>query len=286
MITYTQANVLGLIQGFSELFPVSSLGHSVILPGLLGWNIDQGSDSFLTFLVATHFATALVLFIFFWKDWMRIIGGFFRSVGRISVANDTDARLAWLLIIGTVPVGIIGILFQNKVQHLLASPFITSLFLVVNGIMLFGAEKLRKNRTVVQNEHGDAVIAKLSWSQSFKVGLAQALALIPGLSRTGSALSGGLVAGLDHQDAARFAFLLATPLIGSAALLKLPHFLLHLHSYPAGAIFAGSIVAAIAAYVAVALIMRYFKVAAKTLKPFAWYCVIAGFACAAFYFFR
>jgi len=287
MLTYVQAIVLGVVQGVSELFPVSSLGHSVILPALLGWNIDQGADFFLTFLVATHFATALVLFIYFWKDWKRIIWGLLRSIKKISIQGDADARLGWLLVLGTVPAGLLGLIFQNKVQALFASPKYVSIFLICNGLVLFGAEYLRKKKAVVANDQTvdkDAELAKLSWANSFKVGLAQALALIPGFSRTGSALGGGLLVGLDHEEAARFAFLLATPLIGAAAALKLPHFLLHIHSYPAGPIFVGALFAAIGAYLSIKFLMKYFKT--NTLTPFAIYCVLAGAASAAFFFLK
>jgi undecaprenyl-diphosphatase len=282
MLTYLQAIILGAVQGFSELFPVSSLGHSVILPALLGWNIDQSADFFLTFLVAVHFATALVLFMYFWNDWKKIIVGLLRSIKNIRIA-DADARLGWLLVFGTVPAGLIGLLFQSKIQILFAKPEYVAIFLILNGLMLFAAEFLSKKKEAV-HASTDGTISGLSWSHSFKVGLAQALALVPGFSRTGAALGGGLLVGLSHEDAARFAFLLATPLIGAAALLKLPHFLLHLHSYPAGPILAGAIVAGICAWFSISFLVRYFKT--KTLTPFAIYCVIAGLGSAAFYFFK
>ena len=293
MLTYIQAIILGLAQGVSELFPVSSLGHSVILPALFGWNIDQGADFFLTFLVATHFATALVLFVYFWKDWKRIIVGLLRSIKHITLVNNPDARLGWLLVLGTVPTGLLGLIFQSKLQSLFASPKYVSIFLVCNGIVLFAAEFLRKRKeakTAGEAIAGQAAAAKgtdlsaMSWSNSFKVGISQALALIPGFSRTGSALGGGLLVGLDHEDAARFAFLLATPIIGAAAALKLPHFLLHMHSYPAGPIFAGAFAAAIGAYFSVKFLLKYFKT--KTLTPFAIYCILVGAASAAFFFFK
>jgi undecaprenyl-diphosphatase len=288
MLSYFQAIILGAVQGITELFPVSSLGHSVILPSILGWKINQGADFFLIFLVATHFATALVLFVYFWKDWKRIIWGLLRSIKNISIVGDADARLGWLLVLGTVPAGLLGLFFQNKLQALFASPKYVSIFLVCNGLVLFAAEYLRKKKRALVNELAatdkDAELAKLSWTNSFKVGLAQVLALIPGLSRTGSALGGGLLVGLNHEEAARFAFLLATPIIGAAAALKLPHFLLHIHSYPAGPIFAGAIAAAICAYFSVKFLLKYFQT--KTLNPFAIYCILAGAASAAFFFLK
>jgi undecaprenyl-diphosphatase len=289
-LTYLQAIILGAVQGITELFPISSLGHSIILPTLLGWNINQGADFFLIFLVATHFATALVLFIYFWKDWKRIILGLLRSIKHITIIGDADARLGWLLVVGTVPAGLLGFLFQNRLQALFASPKYVSIFLICNGLILFGAEYLRKRKQVAKmiNDQGSMTqneeISKLSWANSFKIGLAQVLALIPGFSRTGSALGGGLLVGLDHESAARFAFLLATPIIGAAAALKLPHFLLHIHSYPAGPIFIGAIAAAICAYFSVKFLLKYFKT--KTLTPFAVYCILAGAASAAFFFLK
>ena len=117
LISYGQAIVLGLLQGVSELFPISSLGHSVILPQLLGWNIHQNDPYFITFLVATHLATALVLLGFFWRDWVRIVKGLGRSLRDRGIdPADTDAKLAWLLIIGTIPAGILGLLLENKLR--------------------------------------------------------------------------------------------------------------------------------------------------------------------------
>jgi undecaprenyl-diphosphatase len=194
---------------------------------------------------------------------------------------SADARLGWLLVIGTVPAGLLGLIFQNKLQALFASPKYVSIFLICNGLMLFGAEYLRKRKEKENGQVSMINVKQLSWANSFKVGLAQALALIPGFSRTGSALGGGLVVGLDHENATRFAFLLATPIIGAAALLKLPHFLLHIHSYPAGPIFAGALAAAVFAYFSIKFLLKYFKT--KTLTPFAVYCVLAGAICAIFF---
>jgi undecaprenyl-diphosphatase len=240
--------------------------------------------------VATHFATALVLFVYFWKDWKRIIIGLLRSIKHITIVGNPDARLGWLLVLGTVPAGLLGLIFQSKLQSLFASPKYVSIFLVMNGLVLFGAEYLRKRKEKVEVESriGDAqgteLESKLSWVNSFKVGLAQVLALIPGFSRTGSALGGGLLVGLDHEEAARFAFLLATPIIGAAAVLKLPHFLLHIHSYPAGPIFVGALFAAIGAYLSVKFLLKYFKT--KTLNPFAIYCILVGVGSTAFFFLK
>ena len=142
-ISYFQGAVLGLLQGVSELFPVSSLGHSVILPSLLGWDIHQDKPYFLTFLVATHLATALVLLGFFWRDWVRIVKGLGRSLRDREIA-DPDAKLGWLLVVGTIPAGILGLLLQDSLRNLFAKPEYASIFLALNGVLLFGAEALRR----------------------------------------------------------------------------------------------------------------------------------------------
>ena len=224
MIGYGQAVVLVLLQGVSELFPVSSLGHSVILPKLLGWNIHQNDSFFLTFLVATHTATALVLLGFFWRDWARIIRGLGRSLRDREIrADDADAKLGWLLVVGTIPAGILGVLLQDKLRSIFASPQSAAIFLFLNGFLLYGAELLRRRAPAPEQGDPDERIARrVSYRSSFVVGAAQALALIPGFSRSGATMGGGLLVGLSNEDAARFAFLLATPIIGAAAALKLP----------------------------------------------------------------
>ena len=224
LITYWQAIVLGLLQGVSELFPISSLGHSVILPSLLGWDIHQNDEYFLSFLVATHLATALVLLGFFWRDWIRIVQGLGRSLRDREIdPADTDAKLAWLLVVGTIPAGILGLLLEHKLRSVFASPQSASIFLMLNGLLLYGAELPAPPRAADRRgrRHADRKAASAG-GESFGVGAAQALALIPGFSRSGATMGGGLLAGLSNKDAARFAFLLATPIIGAAALLKLP----------------------------------------------------------------
>lgn len=276
MLTYFQAVILGSVQGLTELFPVSSLGHTVILPKLLNWNLDQSASFFLVFIVATHLATSLALLGFFWKDWVLVLKGILRSLKERRIgAEDVYARLGWLIVVATIPAGILGLLFEDKLKILFASPRFAAVFLVLNGIILFGAEKLRKIAAENEETNGsDGRIARLSWKNSVKIGFAQALALVPGFSRTGSALGGGLLVGLNHEDAARFSFLLATPIIFAAAVLKLPELIAPGNNYPLGPILAGSIFAAAAAYFSVKFLSRYFKT--KTLSPFAAYCVAAG----------
>ncbi len=287
MLTNLQAIIFGLIQGFTELFPISSLGHSVILPRLLGWHIQQSDPFFLTFLVATHTATAIVLFLFFWKDWKRIIAGLFRSLKEREIKeSDSDAKLAWLLVVGTIPAGILGLLFQDALQKLFASAQLVAFVLILNGILLFGAEQLRlKNVQTKQTSAGsNERIAKLSWFQSVKVGILQCLALVPGFSRTGSTITGSLLVGLSHEDAARFAFLLATPIIGAASILKLPDLATpqgHAVLIPTTI---GALAAGISAYLSVKFLTKYFET--NKLSPFAIYCAAIGLFSSILFLFR
>jgi len=279
-ISYFQAAILGLLQGVSELFPVSSLGHSVILPSLFGWNIHQNAPYFLTFLVALHLATALVLLGFFWEDWVRIVKGLGRSL-RDREISDPDAKLGWLLVLGTIPAGILGLALQDYLRKLFASPEYASIFLALNGLMLFGAELLRRRAPVVAEDDDERIAATVSWGQAGAVGAAQSIALIPGFSRSGAAMGGGLLVGLSHKDAARFAFLLATPIILAAAVLKLPELAGSQGNGVRGQALVGALCSALTAYLSVRFLMRYFET--RTLTPFAIYCVCAGTACAIYF---
>jgi undecaprenyl-diphosphatase len=277
-ISYFQGAMLGLLQGVSELFPVSSLGHSVILPKLVGWHIHQNAPYFLTFLVALHLATALVLLAFFWRDWVRIVKGLGRSLrDREIAANDTDAKLGWLLVVGTIPAGILGLTLQDSLRKLFASPEYASIFLALNGLLLFGAELLRRRAPVAAVDDDERIARTVGWWQSFTVGAAQAIALLPGFSRSGASMGGGLLVGLSHKDAARFAFLLATPIILAAAVLKLPDLAGHQGDGVRGPALVGALCSAFTAYLAVRFLMRYFET--RTLTPFAIYCFTAGLAC-------
>jgi undecaprenyl-diphosphatase len=283
MINMIQAIIMGLLQGITELFPISSLGHSVILPKLFGWGLDQKADAFLNFLVATHLATAVVLFFFFLRDWIEIAKGLGRSIRDRKIApSDTYAKLGWLLVVGTVPAGIIGLALEGPIRDLLGSPLIACVFLVVNGLVLFGAERLRtRERQLTSARHvnttaaaSDAEIATLSWKRALGIGTAQAAALIPGISRSGSSMAGGLLSGLNNENAARFSFLLATPIIGAAAVLKLPKLFTPAMADERAVFLVGALCAAVAAWFATKFLLRFFET--RTLTPFAVYSVVGG----------
>jgi undecaprenyl-diphosphatase len=275
LISYPQAIALGLLQGVTELFPISSLGHSVILPKLLGWNIHQNDKYFLTFLVATHLATAIVLFVFFWRDWVRILRGLGRSLrDRAIDPLDADAKLGWLLVVGTIPAGILGLALEGKLRHIFASPQSAAIFLMLNGVLLYGAELLRRRAPQTADDDDVRIARQVSFPQTVAIGAAQALALIPGFSRSGATMAGGLLVGLSNKDAARFAFLLATPIIGAAAVLKLPELAGSSGNGVRGQAFVGALCAAVTAYIAVRFLMRFFET--NTLMPFAVYCFCAG----------
>jgi undecaprenyl-diphosphatase len=279
-ISYFQAAVLGLLQGIAEPFPISSLGHGVLLPRLAGWNIHQNDKFFLTFLVATHLATAIVLFVFFWRDWTRIFRGLGRSLRDRQIReDDLDARLGWLLVVGTIPAGLLGLLLEKPLRTLFASAATAAAFLVVNGVLLLVFERLRKRAPQPGDYLGDsdARIAKRSWRQATAVGTAQAAALIPGISRSGITMGGGLLVGLSNEDAARYAFLLATPIIGAAAVLKLPELLGSEGNGVRGPAFVGGLCAALTTFFAVKFLLRYFET--NRLTPFGVYCIVVGAIC-------
>ncbi|HKT82874.1 MAG TPA: undecaprenyl-diphosphate phosphatase [Solirubrobacterales bacterium] len=279
-ISYLQAIVLGLIQGVAEPFPISSLGHGVIAPKVFGWNIHQNDDYFLAFLVATHCATALVLFFFFLEDWKRILSGLWRTIrqgGRLD-PEDNDARLGWLLVIATIPAGILGLALEHSLRTLFASPEAAAIFLTINGVLLLAFESLRRRQPRRDDWQGDSDprIAKMSFRQAATIGAAQALALIPGISRSGITMGGGLMTGLSNEDAARFAFLLATPIIGAAGVLKLPELFGSAGDGVRGQALVGALAAALTTYLAVKFLLRFFQT--NRLTPFGIYCIVAGIA--------
>ena len=276
MINSLQAVILGLVQGASELFPVSSLAHGVIIPRLLGWNITENDNSFLIFLVATHFATACALLVFYWQTWVSLAKGIFRSLSERQIKDsDPAAKLGWLLVVGTIPAGILGLLFQDQIRAIFVSPRSAAFFLMINGLVLLGAEYLRRrSRPDAPGHSMTRNLARVSWGQATGIGAAQTLALIPGFSRTGTSLVGGLVSRLSHEDAANFAFLLATPIIFAAALLKLPELALATNRALLAPCLIGGLCAGVTAYLSVRFLTRYFQT--KSLKPFGVYCLVAG----------
>ncbi len=276
-ISYFQALVLGLLQGIAEPFPISSLGHGVIAPSIFGWDIHQNDDFFLAFLVATHCATAIVLFFLFLDDWKRIFRGLGRSLRERRIgAGDTDARLGWLLVAGTIPAGIVGLVLEHPLRTLFASASTAAAFLILNGILLLVFERFRRRTPQPDDYKGDSDsrIAKLSWKQAFGIGTAQAAALIPGISRSGITMGGGLLFGLSNEDAARYAFLLATPIIGAAGVLKLPELMGHAGDGVRGPALVGALAAALTTYIAVKFLLRFFET--NRLTPFGIYCIVAG----------
>jgi undecaprenyl-diphosphatase len=273
MTSYFQAILLGLLQGFAELFPISSLGHTVLIPALLGWQIDRSSDPFVAFLVLTHLATALVLLGFFWRDWVKIVGGVLRSLAVREIRpDDTYAKLGWLLIVSTIPAGMLGLLFEERLKQLFAAAPLVAIVLILNGFVLYGVERLRA-RGVAEGLPDDTKLAALSWRSAVGIGIAQCFALVPGFSRTGLTMGGGLVYGLSHENAARYSFLLATPIILAAAVLKVPDLFANQAAGLPQAI-VGAACAGVTAFVSVRFLLRYFET--ETLTPFAFYCMGAG----------
>jgi undecaprenyl-diphosphatase len=334
-VTYVQAVVIALIQGLTEMFPISSLGHSVLVPAWIGgsWETlvtqssqaDSGSSFYLAYIVALHCATALALLWFYRADWVRIIRGFLRSLPasvrlslqerrlRLSV-QDKDERLAWMIVFATIPVGVTGLALEHVFRALFARPFAAAVFLFVNGLILFGAEALRRSTAlrkqeeaaaqpatwvaypsggpgVSQAEHpvpsapaatagvtdaeqSDERISKLSYKEAILIGSVQVFALLAGISRSGVTMAGGLWRGLDNEDAARFAFLLATPVILAAGVLKVPSLAGPAGAHIHGQVAVGFVVCGVAAYLSVRFIMRWFQT--RTLIPFGVYCLAFG----------
>ncbi len=262
-LTAVQAAVLSVVQGVTELFPVSSLGHAVILPRLLGWRIDQGGEGFLPYLVVMHFGTAVALLAFFWRDWW--------SFGRAVVLNrGADAagerRVFWRLVVATLPAVVLGFGLRKVLGHVFGAPALVAGVLVLNGFVLWGAERL-KGRLPAGKRPAD-----LTWTDAVVIGLGQSLALVPGISRSGSTLVAGLVRGLDHEDAARFSFLAGTPIILAATVLEAPK-LRHVQSGFASLAGLSAVLAGAAAFASVWALMRWFKRHEfKALDPFAWWC--------------
>jgi undecaprenyl-diphosphatase len=312
-LSYVEAVVVGAFQGITELFPVSSLGHSVLIPALVGgrWaqdlNVSAPESPYLAFIVGLHVATAAALLVFFWRDWLAIVGGFITSVRHRRVSTPAE-RLAWLIVVATIPVGIAGLALEHVFRTTLGRPVPAAAFLAINGVVLYAGERLRRHTPAVVSADpvnggeasaggevsgapvssgevsgalvnsgltpSDERIAELTMGQGVLIGSAQILALLPGISRSGITMVAGLWRGLNHEEAARFSFLLATPVILAAGVLKIPDLFGPLGNGIHGQVLAGSVASFVAAYLAVRYLTRYFET--RTLTPFAIYCTVVG----------
>jgi len=268
---------MGLLQGASELFPVSSLGHAVIVPSLLRWSFKQSDPSFVPFLVLLHLGTATALLILYRVQWVAIIRGFFTAAIRGQIKTDSE-RLAMLLLVGTIPAAVLGVFLESRIKSFFASPYVAAGFLIVNGLLMLGFEMLRRRAergtTRAEQEAHFAQAERISFLAAAIVGACQALAFLPGISRSGVTIGGGLLAGLRHQEAARFSFLLATPVILGAGLIEVPelfHGNVPIVEYAIAAVLSG-----IAAYISARFLLRYFR--SGRLDPYGWYCIAAGAA--------
>ncbi len=286
-LSYFQAIVLGALQGVTELFPISSLGHTVLFPTLFGWNklvnAQSESESFwLALVVLLHVGSALGLLAYFWSDWVQIVRAFFRTLGTRRIETPTE-RLAWLIIVASVPAGIIGLALEHELRTITAKPELAAIFLMVNGCLLIAAERFRRRAAVRElairegaKADGGRELRTLEYREALVIGTAQTTALVAGISRDGVTMGAGLARGMDHSDSARFAFLLATPIILAAGIFKLPDLLGHNGDGIRGQAAVACVTAAVVAYFTVAFLVRWFKT--KTLIPFAVYCLVFGFA--------
>jgi undecaprenyl-diphosphatase len=319
-LTYLEAAVVGLVQGVSELFPVSSLGHNVLIPALIGgsWatdlNVATAESPYLAFIVGLHVATALALLGYFWRDWVRILGGFLSSV-RYRQVRTRDQKLAWMIILATIPVGLVGLTAEHAFRVIFGKPIYAAVFLMVNGVLLYCGERFRPRASVradaaVTREwelaqagprgaapgyggpphagghqaeraeelalavRADERLSRLGYPKAVVIGSAQILALLAGISRSGVTMVAGMGRGLSREDAARFAFLLATPVILAAGVLKIPDLMGPLGNGIRGQILLGSLLSGLGAYVSVRFLMKYFQT--RTLYPFAVYCFAFG----------
>lgn len=297
-LSYVEAVVVGAFQGVTELFPVSSLGHSILVPALVGgrWaqdlNVSAPESPYLAFIVGLHVATAAALLVFFWRDWVRIVAGFATSLRHRRVETPAE-RLAWLIVLATIPVGVAGLALEHMFRTTLGKPIPAAAFLIANGMVLYVGERLRRRVPAPLGAGGphpdgsalpheppedipsaDEGLAKMPMRQGVLIGSAQILALLPGISRSGITMVAGLLRGLSHEQAARFSFLLATPVILAAGVLKIPDLFGPLGEHIHGQVLIGSLASFVTAYLAVRFLTRYFET--RTLTPFAIYCTVAG----------
>jgi len=300
-INFVQAIAIGLLQGITELFPVSSLGHTVLVPSWIGgtWATlvhqeSQAESPYLAFVVGLHLATAFVLLAFYIREWVRLVVGFFGSIAKRRVTTDEE-RLAWLIVVATVPVGILGLVLEHQFRVLFAKPLSAAIFLIVNGCVLMAGERHRRRheptrqpepahharrwrdrRIVPMDESAERRLSRIGIVSAAVIGVSQASALLAGISREGVAMVGGLFRGLDNENAMRFSFLLSTPVIFAAGILKVPDLLGTLGNGIRSEVVAGSVAAVLSSLFAVVFLSRYFQT--RTLVPFAVYCWAFGVA--------
>ncbi len=338
-LTYAEAGVIGLLQGITELFPISSLGHAVLLPALVGgsWaqdlDVSKAESPYLAFIVGLHVATATAMIIYFWRDWLRIIKAFFASLGHVIAPapgtrrfqpQDTDQMLAWMIILATIPVGLAGLKLEHTFRTTFSKPILASCFLFVNGLILLAGERARRRsadmeaqevaadmqavserekaavaagavsgggrhssgQRALKQQHASLavesdrrIVRRTGWLGAFGLGVLQILALLPGISRDGIVMVGGMFRGMSRQDAARFSFLLSAPVILAAGVLKIPDLTGPLGAGIRGQVLFGSLLSGIAAYLSLRFLVRYFSDPKRTLTPFAIYCLVAGLGC-------
>lgn len=279
-LSWLEAGVIGALQGVSELFPVSSLGHSVLVPAIVGgsWardlDVRAPESPYLAFIVGLHVATAIALIVYFRRDWVMLLRGLYTSIRHLRV-REPEERLIWLLILATIPIGIAGLLLEHTFRTVLATPTLTAIFLIVNGVILEVSQRLQRRRPeALPDDRVDEALARRPVKTAVAVGATQIAALAPGISRSGIAMAAGVAAGWGNQQAARFSFLLATPVILAAGVLKIPDLFGPLGDGIRGQVVFGSVLSGVGAYLAVRFLDRWF--AHRTLRPYAVYCIIAG----------
>ncbi len=276
-MTPTEAVVIAIVQGATELFPVSSLGHAVILPRLLGWPIDPQARAFLPFLVMLHVGTALALFGYFWRDWLTLAVGVVGFGPQWQVVQSRQILL--LVLVATVPAIVVGGALEHALRQLFANPDFAALFLIVNGAVLLGGDRLARR---TPSAPGGRPLATLTMRDAFVIGCWQCLALLPGLSRSGVTIVGGVLRGIDHEAAARFSFLIALPIILAATALEIPKMMTEHSNADLPLAASSAVIAGAVALASTAVLMRYFQSHDQwALRPFAIYCFCVGTICLA-----
>ncbi len=266
---------LAVLQGASELFPISSLGHTVLVPALLHWKVDRSDPTFLAFVVALHLGTAVALIVFYRDDWVRISVALGRSIARGRLSDDPQERVGWLLVVGTIPVALLGVFLEKPVRQFFGSSELVAIFLILNAFVMFAGEALR--RRGLTGAGATRSLPSLPWADGGRIGLAQAAALLPGISRSGSSIVAGLLLRLDHDDAARYSFLLATPVIFAASALEVPQLFASQAKGVLAQSLVGGVLAGVTAYFSVVFLTRWFH--SHDLRPFGWYCLLFGALC-------